>query len=147
MGLWFPYPCLSALMLLVWQQEGHPACTKLSDGVLAWLSVWDEVLICIWPSSSHCHSLFLAPVNPDWFYLSVTGSPRTWLVQDKGLLNECRFCCSCCCISMLFNALTHCWLGGRKDIWILKACSSYLKVFFLFEITLSDPNHENHPIL
>jgi len=29
----------SALMLLVGQQEGHPACKKLSGGVLAWLSV------------------------------------------------------------------------------------------------------------
>jgi len=25
---------------LVGQQEGHPACKKLSGGVLAWLSVW-----------------------------------------------------------------------------------------------------------
>jgi len=30
----------SALMLLVGWQEGHPACKKLSGGVLAWLSVW-----------------------------------------------------------------------------------------------------------
>jgi len=29
----------SALMLLVGRQEGHPACKKLSGGVLAWLSV------------------------------------------------------------------------------------------------------------
>jgi len=33
----------SALMLLVGQQEGHPACKKLSGGVLAWLSVWSKV--------------------------------------------------------------------------------------------------------
>jgi len=26
----------SALMLLVGRQEGHPACKKLSGGVLAW---------------------------------------------------------------------------------------------------------------
>jgi len=39
-----------ALMLLVGQQEGHPACKKLSGGVLAWLSVWSEVQTCIWPS-------------------------------------------------------------------------------------------------
>jgi len=38
-----------ALMLLVGQQEGHPACKKLSGGVLAWLSVWSEVQTCIWP--------------------------------------------------------------------------------------------------
>ena len=30
-------------MLLVEQQEGHPACKKLSCGVLAWLSVWNKV--------------------------------------------------------------------------------------------------------
>jgi len=28
----------SALMLLVGRQEGHPACKKLSGGVLVWLS-------------------------------------------------------------------------------------------------------------
>jgi len=33
----------SALMLLVGQQEGHPGCKKQSGGVLAWLSVWNEV--------------------------------------------------------------------------------------------------------
>ena len=30
-------------MLLVGQQEGHPGCKKQSGGVLAWLSVWNEV--------------------------------------------------------------------------------------------------------
>jgi len=29
---------------------------------------------CIWPSRCHGHSLSLAPVNPEWFYLSGTGS-------------------------------------------------------------------------
>jgi len=32
------------LTLLVGRQEGHPACKKLSSGVLAWLSVWSKVL-------------------------------------------------------------------------------------------------------
>jgi len=40
----------SALTLLVGRQEGHPACKKLSGGVLAWLSIWSEVQTCIWPS-------------------------------------------------------------------------------------------------
>jgi len=31
----FPF---SALTLLVGRQEGHPACKKLSGGMLAWLS-------------------------------------------------------------------------------------------------------------
>jgi len=40
----------NALTLLVGRQEGHPACKKLSGGVLAWLSVWSEMQTCIWPS-------------------------------------------------------------------------------------------------
>jgi len=65
-----------ALTLLVGQQEGHSACEKLSGGMLAWLYVWGEVQICIWPSWCRCHSLSLAPVNPNWFYLPSTGSPE-----------------------------------------------------------------------
>jgi len=60
----------SALMLLVGQQEGHPACKKLSGGVLVLLSVWSEVQTCIWPS--WCQ----------WYRL-------TWVVPDKGPLNAC----------------------------------------------------------
>jgi len=40
----------SALTLLAGRQEGHPACKKLSGGLLTWLSVWSEVQTCIWPS-------------------------------------------------------------------------------------------------
>jgi len=40
----------SDLTLLVGWQQGHPACKKLSSGVLVWLSVWSEVQACIWPS-------------------------------------------------------------------------------------------------
>jgi len=32
-----------ALALLVGWQEGHPACKKLSGGVLAWLFIWSDV--------------------------------------------------------------------------------------------------------
>jgi len=46
----FLHICISALTLLVGRQEGHPACKNLSGEVLAWLSVWSEVQICIWPS-------------------------------------------------------------------------------------------------
>ena len=77
---------LKSLMLLVGRQEGHPACRKLSDGVLAWLSVWNEVQTCIWPSWCHCHSLSLASVKSRlvlrfWYWLM-------WVVPDKGLLKQ-----------------------------------------------------------
>ena len=77
----------SALTLLVGRLEGHPACKKLSGGMLAWLSVWSEVqtcINCIWPSWCHCHSLSLASVKSRlvfiWYWL-------TWVVPEKGSLN------------------------------------------------------------
>jgi len=75
----------SVLTLLVKHQEGHPACKKLSGGVLVWLSVWNDVQTCIWPSWCHCHSLSLASVKsrlvlPFWYRL-------TRVVPDKGPLN------------------------------------------------------------
>ena len=86
----FVYHCLfafSALTLLVGRQEGHPACKKLSGGVLAWLSVWSKVQTCVWPSGFHCHSLSLASVKsrlvlPFWYW-------PTRVVLDKGPLNGC----------------------------------------------------------
>jgi len=77
----------NALTLLVGQQEGHPACKKLSGWVLEWLSVWSEVQTCMWPSGFHCHSLSLALVKsrlvfPFWCWL-------TWVVLDNGPLNGC----------------------------------------------------------
>jgi len=77
----------SALTLLVGWQEGHPACKKLSSGVLAGLSVCSEVQTCIWPTRLNCHSLSLASVKsrlvlPFWYRL-------TQVVPDKGPLNGC----------------------------------------------------------
>ena len=43
----FHFLVFSALTQLVGRQEGHPACKKLSGGVLAWLFVWSEVQTCI----------------------------------------------------------------------------------------------------
>jgi len=37
----------SSSALTLGQQEGHPARKKLSGGVLAWLSVWSDVQMCI----------------------------------------------------------------------------------------------------
>ena len=47
---YWQYSAFSALMLLVGRQEGRPACKKLSGGVLAWLSVWNDLQTCIWSS-------------------------------------------------------------------------------------------------
>ena len=77
----------SALTLLVGRQDGHPACKRLSGGVLAWLSAWSEVQTCICPSWCHCHSLSLAPVKSRLVLLFWYRPSR--VVPDKGLLNGC----------------------------------------------------------
>ena len=90
-SVWVRSSAFSALMLLVGRQEGHPACKKLSGGVLAWLCVWSEVQTCIWPSWCLCHSLSLASVKsrlvlPFWYRL-------TRVVPEKGPLNGCMYVC------------------------------------------------------
>jgi len=66
----------SALTLLVGHQEEHPARKKLSDGVLAWLSVWNVAqMICIWSSWCHSHPSSLASVKSRMVYLSGAGLP------------------------------------------------------------------------
>jgi len=68
---------ISALKLLVGRHEGHPACKKLTGGMLAWLSVCGKVQICICPADAtltvSCSSKSRL-VLPSGFYLSDTGS-------------------------------------------------------------------------
>jgi len=50
---------------------------KLSDEVLAWLSVWSVVqMICIWSSWCHCHPSSLASAKSRMVYLSGASLPR-----------------------------------------------------------------------
>ena len=67
----------SAFTLLLERQEEHPVCKKLTDEVLMWLSVCNEVqIVCMWSSCYFrpCH--LLPHLNPDWCYISITGLPR-----------------------------------------------------------------------
>ena len=107
----------SALTLLVGRQEGHPACKKLSSGVLAWLSVWSEMQTCIWPSWCHCHSLSLTSVKsrlvlPLWYWL-------TRLFPEKGPLNGCM----CVCVDNRLKWISLAWsrldtMSSTKHGWV-----------------------------
>jgi len=71
------------LTLLVGRQEEHPAHKKLSDDLLAWLSVGSVVqMIFIWSSWCHCHPSSLASLKSRMVYLSGAGLP--WLPWKKG---------------------------------------------------------------
>ena len=126
----------SALTLLVGRQEGHPACKKLSGGVLAWLSVWSEMQTCICPSWCRCHSLSLASVksrSPFWYWL-------TWVVPEKGPLNGCVCVCVCVCLCVIhtpvgvqvmwhFSLLTA--IGGKVNRLVVPACRA-LRLYVCF---------------
>jgi len=54
----------STLTLLVACHEEHPASTKPSDDVLAWLPVWSEVqIICMWSIWFYCHPSSIASLK------------------------------------------------------------------------------------
>jgi len=58
--LFSTYCTFSALTLLVGHQEVHPACKKLSDEALVWLSVCSKMqTVCIWSSWCHCIPKFI----------------------------------------------------------------------------------------
>jgi len=72
----------SASMLLVGCQEKHPYCTKLSDDVLVWLSVWSEVkMICIRSTWYQCHPIIscFIKTQTDFTFLvpAYPGCPET----------------------------------------------------------------------
>ena len=103
-------PCANALhsavlwRLLVGQQEGHPACKKLSGEVLAWLSVWSEVQTCIRPSWCEIRIgfTFLVPTQ--------LRSPGKWAV-----IRVCVCVCVCVCLALCSADNTFChWRGLHR---------------------------------
>jgi len=89
----------------------------MSDGVLAWLSVWSDVQTCIWPSWCHCHPLSLALVKsrlvlPFWYRL-------TWIVPDKEPLSGCMYVCMYVYSSFplwQYNFMHCCFTASNVDV-------------------------------
>ena len=67
-------------------RKGIRPVKNLSGEVLAWLSMWSEMLTCIWPSWCHCHSLSLASVKSRLFLPFYYRLTR--VVPEKGPLND-----------------------------------------------------------
>ena len=96
----------SALTLLVGRQDGHPACKKLSGGVLAWSSVCSEVQTCM-----HMAQLMLLPVTVSccskiqigftFLVLAHPGSPEQRAVKRV---------CVCVC-------MRHVRIKNPFDVW------------------------------
>jgi len=112
----------SALTLLVGRQEGHPACKKLSGGVLVWLSVWiladlHMAQLIPLPLTVSCFTkiqivfTFLVPVHLGspgkraikWVCVGV-GSSGHYLTAAVAMscvfIAFCSYCCEVCCVVM-----------------------------------------------
>jgi len=95
----------SALTLLVGHQKEHADGKKLSDEVLAWLSVWSKVqMICIWSSWCHCHPIICCfiKIQKGFTYLLLT-YPGCPVVQEKRPLNGCLFVTSLITVTAQIN--------------------------------------------
>jgi len=86
----------SALMLLVGQQEGHPACKKLSGRMLAWLSgmrcrlAYSPALPLTISCSSKSRLVLTFLVLPFWYLL-------TRVVPDRFQQSSKTVVCVCVC--------------------------------------------------
>ena len=82
----------------------HLACKRLSDEVLAWLSVWSEVqMICIWSSWWHCHPVIscfmkIQHLSGAGFYPTTTTTflshqnvVRSEVITARGISYLCAF--------------------------------------------------------
>ena len=108
-----------ALTLLVGRQEGHPACKKLSGGMLAWLSAWGAdlhiaqqmplPLTISYSSKSRLVLTFL--VLPFW-YLLTRVDPDIFQTSSKTVV--------CVCVVWLTIARLHIAQNAAARVFIEK---------------------------
>jgi len=98
----------SALTLLVGRQEGHPACKKLSGGV-----------ICLERGADlHMAQLIPLPLTVSCFSKIQIGLPfwyrLTWVVPDKGPLNGCV----CVLLTYLLTSYSRLLVSDSQQKWV-----------------------------
>jgi len=103
--------------------------STLSGGMLAWLSVWGEVQICIWPSWCHCHSLFLASVKSR--LVLVTAHPG-----NLGQSSESRKTDVCVCVCVCVCVFRHRYTHKQRD---LRVYWTEVQLIFLNDVARSLP--------
>jgi len=80
--------CLQCFDTVGSASEEHPACKKLSDEVLAWLSVWSKLqMVCIWSSWCHFHPVICCFIKTQIALTLLV--PAYQVVLEKRPLNRC----------------------------------------------------------
>jgi len=82
---------------MVGHQEEHPACKKLSDGVLTWLFGTRCKCFAYGPADNTAAPYLLLHKNLDWFKSSGASLPRL----------SCKRCCSTGVCLLLLLLLLH----------------------------------------
>ena len=92
------------MTLLVGRQEGHPACKKLSGGMLAWFSAWGADLHMAQqmplPLTISCSSKFrlvLTFLVLHFWYLLTRMDPDIFQTSSKTVVCLCVCVCVCVC--------------------------------------------------
>ena len=139
-NLYDMYVCsaFSALTLLVGRQEGHPACKKLSGGVLAWLFCLERgadlhmAQQMPLPLTVSCFSkiqigfTFLVPAHP--------GSPENSAVKRV---------CVCVCVCVCMYVCMYCMYA--RSLFPLLTCPSISRLSFRFYASAVHPIvHRRH---
>ena len=120
---------------------------------------WDAgMVICLWwdadlhiPSWCHCHSLSLAPVNPDWFYLPdftflVTADPGSPGHSPGGcktvvvvVVDKTRIPHTCICACRLQNVVPSSYQFWT-NYWQNKCCPLSWLFIVIYELDRADFN-------
>jgi len=95
----------SAVTLLVGHQEGHPACKKLSGGMLAWLSAWgadwhiaQQMPLPLTISCSSKSRLVLTFLVLPFWYLLTRVDPDIFQTSSKTVVCVCPMCFTVLCL-------------------------------------------------
>ena len=125
----------SALTLLVGRQEGHPACKKLSGGVLAWLSVWSEV------QTRHTAQLMPLPLTVSCFSKIQTGFaflvPAYLVSLGKKAIKQV---CVCVC-----SAKTYVPLVAFRVVPFLPECRRLFPPYAEFDVSCAPLTGQRRP--
>jgi len=114
------YVCMvafSALTLLVGRQEGHPACKKLSGGILAWLSAWgadlhiaQQMPLPLTISCSSKSRLVLTFLVLPFWYLLTRVDPDIFQTSSKTVVCVCVYVCMVVVLFFLSCYICLLWL-------------------------------------
>jgi len=110
-------------MLLVGRQEGHPACRKLSGGMLAWLYLGQGADLHMaqlmpLPLTISCSSKSRL-VLLSWFYLSGAGLPRWSRTKSKRAVKLLFVCvCVCVCVYWMSDLEAEGLVPGHSSVTV-----------------------------